>query len=166
MNTGSITHSEVAQASQSWVAHYPRWVVGWVILAATGGVLCMALDALKCAGLLFVLYALQGLIAESLGTRVSANHISAPRRFRFLPPFVVFWRVKASLDNIQDITSTSEGSQSGMIVHVKWLSGGALELIFASRDNKLRFFQALRERRPRLSIYKASQTNAGQYACR
>ncbi len=166
MSAGSITQAQVTPASQSWVAHHPRWVVGWMILVLTGGVLCMALGALNWAGLLFLLYALQGLIAESLGVRVSADHISAPRRVRFFPPLFVFWRVKASLDNIQDITSISEGLQSGIVVHLKWLSGGSLELIFSSRDKKLRFFRALRERRPRLSIYKASQLRAGQYACR
>ena len=166
MSAGSIAQAENAPLSQSWVAHHPRWVVGWMTLVMTGGALCVGLGALNWAGLLFLLYAVQGLIAECLGVRVSADHISAPRRVRFLPPMFVFWRVKASLDNIQDITSISEGLQSEVVVHLKWLSGGALELIFSSRDKKLRFFRALRERRPRLSIYKASQLRAGQYACR
>ena len=71
----------------------------------------MALGAFnpKWVALLLVLYALQGLIAEGLGVRVSADHISAPRRFWVLPPVVVFWRAKGSLNNIQDITSISKG---------------------------------------------------------
>ena len=161
MNAGSIVQAEIAPATRSCVLRHPRWVVAWVILAATSAVLCEGLDAfnLKCVGLLSVLYALQGLIAEGLGVRVSTDHISAPRRFLVLPPVVVFWRAKGSLNNIQDITSISKGLERGL-VRLKWLSGGGLRLIFSSRDKKLQFFQAVRERRPRVSIYKDARSES------
>ena len=40
MNAGSIMQAEIAPAPQSWVFRHPRWIVGWVILVATGCVLC------------------------------------------------------------------------------------------------------------------------------
>ena len=149
MNAGSIVQAEIAPATKSCVLRHPRWVVAWVILAATSAVLCEGLDAfnLKCVGLLSVLYALQGLIAEGLGVRVSADHISAPRRFLVLPPVVVFWRAKGSLNNIQDITSISRGLGQRAI-RLKWLSGGGLQLIFSSRDKKLRFLQVFSREAP------------------
>ncbi len=161
MNAGSSTHAEIAPAFQSRGYHHPRWIVGWAILVATGCVLWMALDASnpRWAALLLVSYALQGLIAEGLGVRVSTDHISAPRRFLVLPPVVVFWRAKGSLNNIQDITSISKGLDRGL-VRLKWLSGGGLRLIFSSRDKKLQFFQAVRERRPRISIYKDARSES------
>ncbi len=161
MKAGSSTHAEIAPAPQSWVYHHPRWIVGWAIFVATGCVLWMALGASnpRWAVLLFDLYALQGLIAEGLGVRVCADHISAPRRFWVLPPVVVFWRAKGSLNNIQDITSISKGLDRGL-VRLKWLSGGALQLIFSTRDKKLQFFQAVREQRPRASIYKDARSES------
>ena len=78
MNAGSSTHAKIAPAPQSWVYRHPRWIAGWAILVATGCVLWMALGASdpRLVALLLVLYALQGLIAEGLGVRVSADHIS------------------------------------------------------------------------------------------
>ena len=166
MNAGSSTHAEIAPAFQSRGYHHPRWIVGWAILVATGCVLWMALDASnpRWAALLLVSYALQGLIAEGLGVRVSADRISAPRRFWFLPPVVVFWRAKGSLNSIQAITVTPKGLWSRQVVRLKWFNGDTLPLLFSNRDKKLEFLNVVRKIRPRTSIYKALEERDQQYA--
>ena len=50
MSAGSITQAEVAPVSQSWVAHHPRWVVGWMILVMTGGALCVGSGRVELGG--------------------------------------------------------------------------------------------------------------------
>jgi len=166
MNAGSSTHAEIAPASRSWVYHHPRWIVGWAILVASSCVLWMTLDASnpRWATLLLVSYALQGLIAEGLGLRVSADHISAPRRFWLLPPVVVFWRAKGSLNSIQTITVMPKGLSSRQAVRLKWFNGYTLPLLFSNRDKKLEFLNIIRKTRPRTSIYKAYEVRDGRYA--
>ena len=166
MKARSSTHAEIAPARQSWVYHHPRWIVGWAIFVATGCVLWMALGASnpRWAVLLFDLYALQGLIAEGLGVRVCADHISAPRRFWVLPPVVVFWRAKGSLNSIQDLTVTTKGLSSRQAVRLKWFNGDTLPLLFSNCDKKLEFLNIVRKIRPLTSIYKAHEARDYQYA--
>ncbi len=166
MNAGSSTDAEIAPASQSWVHHHPCWIVGWAILVATGCVLWMALDASnpRWAVILLVLYALQGLIAEGLGVRVSADGISAPRRLWILPPVVVFWRAKGSLNNIQAFTVMPKGLWSRQVVRLKWFNGDTLPLLFSNRDKKLEFLNVIRKIRPLTSIYKAREARDERYA--
>jgi hypothetical protein len=137
------------------------WCVFWMILLVTASGCAFMAATVPDEGrvlLFFVFYALQALVAESLGVRVSASNISAPRRFWFLPPWVVLWRTKRSLDDLKNVTSMS--SDKGQLLRLKWMSGAKISIIFSSRDKKLQFIQIVHQLRPHVSIYKEGRCPA------
>jgi len=116
---------------------------------------------LQFPALLCFIYALQALIAEFIGVRVSVDWVSAPRRLpglwapRQAPgiwPVAVFWRSWGSPSEIEGLTSLS--AEGPGVVEVQWMSGGRIWLLLSDRDSKLAFFEALRRFRPQVRIFR------------
>lgn len=126
----------------------------WAALVVVGGVAFLVLGAsfVIATGLAFA-YALQALIAETLGVRVSANHISVPRRLRHLTPFIILWRWGGSLTGIESLTCVSQKNKQ--TVMLRRLSGAKTFVLFSNCDEKLRFFEIISHLRPGISIYRS-----------
>jgi len=147
-----------AGAAEDIVIRNLPWCALWLVLVTTGGaalviVLASGASQAETAALaLFVLYALQGLIAESIGVRVFDGHISAPRRFRRLPSLIVSWRRKVAMDGLSAIASMPR-QREGECVHLRGARGG-LRLIFSSRREKRLFCRTVQEFCPQLGFYR------------
>ncbi len=139
-----------------------RWCAVWVIVVAISCALVAQRNRyLELPSLLLLLYALQALIAELIGVRVSMHWVSAPRRPtglwapRQAPgiwPLAVFWRTTGSPSGIEALTSLS-GEGPG-VVELQWMNGRRNWLLLPSRESKLAFFEALRRHRPQLRILR------------
>ena len=139
-----------------------RWCVLWALLVVIGcGGLLHPIRYLQLPALLLFIYALQALIAEFIGVRVSVDWVSAPRRLPGLwaPPqapgiwpIAVFWRTSGSPSEIEGLTSLS--AEGTGVVELQWMRGGRIWILLADRDNKLAFFEAVRRYRPQVRIFR------------
>ncbi len=133
------------------------WCGFWAILMLTSGALIALLEDGRLHSLSVVLfaYALQALIAECMGVRVSEGRLSAPRRFSHALPQLVLWRAEALLCDVNRIASISSRGNGGE-VNIRWLGDIEVPVLLASRDVKLAFFEVLRQSRPDVAIYRKS----------
>jgi len=130
-----------------------RWCLLWAALALSGAAGALyASNRLQIPAVLFLVYALQALIADWIGVRVSLDRISAPRRPIQLWPYAVFWRTQGSPSDIEGLTSLS--AEGGGVVQLRWMHGAAIRLMFPNRDRKLEFFEAVRRYRPTVRIFR------------
>jgi hypothetical protein len=95
-----------------------QWCWFWGIFGVAAGLLAAdKYDQLVAASI--IVYALQGLIAEGLGLRISRDGISVPRRVHaFLPQFVL-WRASGSLEKLEYVTSVSKVG-GGSVAILRW----------------------------------------------
>jgi hypothetical protein len=139
-----------------------RWCGFWVALAAACSAFVLNPNIyLQLPALLLLIYALQALVAEFLGVRVSVDWVSAPRRLPGLwaPPqapgiwpIAVFWRTYGTPSEIEGVTSLS--AEGPGVVEIQWMRGGRVWLLLSDRDSKLAFFEALRRYRPQVRIFR------------
>lgn len=139
-----------------------RWCAVWAVLVAISIALVIHPNRyLQFPSLLLLLYALQALIAEIIGVRVSMHWVSAPRRPpglwapRQAPgiwPVAVFWRTSGSPSGIEGLTSLS--AEGPGVVELQWMHGGRNWLLLSNRGSKLAFFEALRRYRPQIRIFR------------
>lgn len=125
----------------------------WLALLSACGVAFLLFPKLRAFAAGLGLFALQALVADGLGVRISENRFSAPRRFRLFGSRLVFWRSYGDLADIESLTSVSEEGNGG-IVHLRWMHGTTIRLIFPNRAKKRDFFQRLRQFRPEIGIYR------------
>jgi hypothetical protein len=125
----------------------------WLALFSAASVAFLFFPKLRALAACLGLFSLQAVVADWLGIRISEKGFSAPRRFRLFGPQLVFWRSYGDLFDIESLTSVS-GEGGGGIVHLRWMHGTRIRLIFASRARKLEFFQTLRQFRPDIGIYR------------
>ncbi len=135
----------------------PTWCGFWANHMLTSGALIARLEdgRLHSVSIVLFLYALQALIAECIGVRVSEGRISAPRRFSHALPQLVLWRAGSLLCDVNRIASIS-GHGNGGEVNIRWLGDIEVPVMLASRDVKLAFFEVLRQARPDVAIYRKS----------
>lgn len=149
----SATGSQAGAAENIVIRNAP-WCALWLVLVTTGGaalviVLSSGAPPESLAALvLFVFYALQGLIAESIGVKVFDDHISAPWRFRRFPSMIVSWRRKVPMNGLLAVASMPR-QREGECVHLHGARGG-LRLIFSSRREKRLFCRTVQEFCPQL----------------
>lgn len=131
------------------------WCGFWAILMLTSGALVALLEVgrLHSVSVVVFLYALQALVAECIGVRVSEGCISAPRRFSHALPQLVLWRAGALLCDVNRVASISRRGNGGE-VNIRWLGDIEVPVMLASRDMKLAFFEVLRQSRPDVAIYR------------
>jgi hypothetical protein len=129
----------------------------WAVLVLTSGTLTVLLDGDRlhtiCVALL--VYALQALIAECIGVRVTEGRISAPRRVHQALPQLVLWRTGGLLCDVSRVASIAKYGNGGE-ASLRWLGDLDLPIMFANRDLKLAFFECLRQQRPEIAIYRRS----------
>jgi len=99
------------------------------------------------------LYALQALIAEGMGVRLSPDRISAPRRFHAHLPPLLLWRVSGPLQQLEYVASLSKVSD-GRVAIMRWMDASEIPLLCASRETKLAFFKSLHRFGPQVGLYK------------
>jgi hypothetical protein len=162
--TIATPNPQVRESSARRIAAFRnlRWCGFWAVLVAISGAFVSNPNIfLQLPALLFCLYALQALIAEYLGVRVSVDWVSAPRRLpglwapRQAPgiwPIAVFWRSYGTPSEIEEVTSLS--AEGPGVVEIQWMSGGRVWLLLSDRDSKLAFFEALRRYRPQVRIFR------------
>jgi hypothetical protein len=109
MNRQSVSERSAPAPAGYAFFHFP-WCVVWLLLEALGVLLASAQASpiSTAAGVLLMLYAFQGLIAEILGVKVDSNSISAPRRLTSASPFFVIWRERIPLNELHEIISLSK----------------------------------------------------------
>ena len=131
------------------------WCGFWAILMLTSGALIALLEdgRIHLISVVLFLYALQAMIAECIGVRVSEGCISAPRRFSHALPQLVMWRARALMCDVNRVASISRSGNGGE-VNIRWLGGIEVPVMLAGRDVKLAFFEVLRRSRPDLAIYR------------
>jgi hypothetical protein len=117
------------------------------LLAITGAVASRGGHYLWGAPL--VLYALQAMAAEFMGLRVGADGVDVPRRLLGL----VFWRERVALGDARAVIAKPRllGFERATL---KTATDQSLPLAFASRDDKLAFFDLLSRANPMISIYR------------
>jgi hypothetical protein len=103
--------------------------------------------------LIIFLYALQALIAEGMGVRLSPDRISAPRRFHAHVPPLLLWRVSGPMRRVEYVASLSKVSD-GRVAIMRWTDASETPLLFASRETKLAFFRSLRQFGPQVGLYR------------
>ncbi len=132
-----------------------------ILLAVSGAFVLNPNIYIQLPALLVSIYALQALIAEYLGVRVSVDWVSAPRRLPGLwaPrqasgiwPIAVFWRTYGTPAEIEGVTSLS--AEGPGVVEIQWMRGSRVWLLLSDRDSKLEFFEALRRYRPQVRIFR------------
>jgi hypothetical protein len=135
----------------------PTWCGLWAILMLTNGALIALLEdgRLHSVSIALFLYALQALIAECIGVRVSEGRFSAPRRFSHALPQLVLWRTGGLLCDVNRVASIAKHGNGGE-ANIRWLGDIEVPVMLANRDVKLAFFEALRQSRPDLAIYRKS----------
>jgi hypothetical protein len=135
----------------------PTWCGFWAILMLTSGALIALLEdgRLHSISVVLFLYALQALIAECIGVRVSEGRFSAPQRFSHAFPQLVLWRTGGLLCDVNRVASISKRGNGGE-VNIRWLGDIEVPVMLASRDVKLAFFEVLRQSRPEVAIYRKS----------
>jgi hypothetical protein len=133
------------------------WCGFWAILMLASGALIALLGdgRLHSVSVVLFLYALQALIAECIGVRVSGGRVSAPRRFSHALPQLVLWRAGALLCDVNRVASISRHGNGGE-VNIRWLGEIEVPVMLANRDVKLAFFETLRKSRPDIAIYRKS----------
>jgi hypothetical protein len=130
-----------------------RWCAAWAFAVVIATVCVLYPNRyLQFPALLFFLYALQALIAECLGVRISVDWVSAPRRLPGMWPIALFWRAYGSPSEIEGITSLAAAGPG--VVELNWMRGGRIVLLMADRESKLAFFEALRRYRPQVRIFR------------
>jgi len=127
------------------------WLIFGVAAGAAGSLAEGKSDGL--AASVIVVYALQGLIAEGLGVRVSANRISVPRRLNPLLPQLLLWRASGSLEELEFVSSLSK-LDKGCAAILRWTDASEIPVVFSSRQSKLSFFRTLRQFRPQIGFYR------------
>jgi hypothetical protein len=139
-----------------------RWCAIWAVAVAIAFALVVHPNRyLQFPALLIFIYALQALIAEYMGVKISVDWVSAPRRLpglwapRQAPgiwPIAVFWRTYGSPSEIEGVTSLT-GIGPG-VVELQWMRGGRIWLLLSDRESKLAFFETLRRYRPLVRIFR------------
>ncbi|HTO80565.1 MAG TPA: hypothetical protein VMJ31_12390 [Methylocystis sp.] len=139
-----------------------RWCAVWTVAVVVAcGFVIHPNRYLQFPALLFFLYALQALIAEYMGVRISVDWVSAPRRLpgvwapRRAPgiwPIAVLWRTRGSPTEIEGLTSLT--ARGPGVVELEWMRGGRIWLLLSGRESKLAFFEALRRYRPQVRIFR------------
>ncbi len=130
-----------------------RWCGYWTILALTSGASSIIIESgmVHLAWIAIFFYALQALGAEALGVRISDGTIWAPRRINAHFPQLVFWRTGGYSCDVGKMVSVSKAPH-GDVAILRWGGNVDLPILFASRDAKLSFFEALRRLRPDLGF--------------
>jgi hypothetical protein len=132
-----------------------RWCLLWAALVVASAVgSYYANNRFQLPAVIFFVYVVQALIAEWMGVRVSLDRVSAPRRPFSLWPYAVFWRTQGAPSDIEGLTSVS--AEGGGVVLLSWIHGAKIRLMFANRDRKLEFFEAVRRYRPNVRIFRES----------
>ncbi len=100
----------------------------------------------------FLLYAAQGSIVELLGVAVQPTAIVTPCRLLSRLPFLVFWRKRIALDDIERITSMPRlaGLERAVVIG----RGDPTPILFQGRVERLYFFELIRQLRPGVGIYR------------
>ena len=139
-----------------------RWCAIWAAAVVIGcGFVVHPNIYLQFPALLFFIYALQALIAEYMGVKISVDWVSAPRRLpglwapRQAPGIwrvAVFWRTYGSPSEIEGLTSLT--AQGPGVVELEWMRGGRIWLLLSDRESKLAFFETLRRYRPQVRIFR------------
>jgi len=119
---------------------------GGLIIAIHHGPLAIALA-------LFALYNLQAAFASLMGVVLADGEIRFPRPIIRPLPFLVFWRSRQSIAALDDITSLAPSFGSEWVM----LRFGETRIAapFASRLQRLAFFEAIKARKPTVRIYRA-----------
>jgi len=99
------------------------------------------------------LFALQACLAYVIGVRVRANRVTLPRPLLNRIPLLVLGRTSIGLAKLRDITAA--GQFLGLDVVVLSTPRGAVETVFASRQQRLAFFETIKRRLPDIRIYRA-----------
>ena len=108
---------------------------------------------MELGALLFSIYALQALVAEFMGVRVSAGKVSMPRRPVGLWAIALFWRTRAAPDEIDSLISLP---QKGLgVVELERAHGGSMRLLLPDKHSKHALFAALSNLRPGVPILRA-----------
>jgi hypothetical protein len=139
-----------------------RWCAIWAVaVVIAGGLVIHQNRYLQFPALLLFLYALQALIAEYIGVKVSVDWVSAPRRLpglwapRQAPgiwPIAVLWRTCGSPSEIEGLTSLTAVGPG--VVELQWMRGGRIWVLLSGRESKLSFFETLRRYRPQVRIFR------------
>jgi hypothetical protein len=99
------------------------------------------------------LFAFQASLCYVIGVRVKANRVTLPRPLLKRVPLLVFGRTSFALSALRDVTAA--GQFLGFDVVLFSTSDGAVETVFASRQQRLAFFEAIKHRLPDIRIYRA-----------
>jgi hypothetical protein len=132
-----------------------RWCLLWaaLVVAGVGGVVLSLGANWELPALLFLSYALQALIAEFIGVRVAAGTVSMPRRPAGLWAIALFWRARATPNEIDSLISLP---QKGLgVVELERAHGGSMRLLLPNKRSKHALFEALLELRPGVPILRA-----------
>jgi hypothetical protein len=141
------------------VLRHPPMCAMWLALMAIAfGVIALGLFVLHwparsfALDACFLLYAAQGLMAELLGVAIEPTAIVAPRRLLSSLPFVVFWRKRIALDDIEKIKSMPRlaGLERAVVVRCD----DPTPILFQDRDDRLYFFELVRRFGPWVNIYR------------
>jgi hypothetical protein len=125
----------------------------WLALLSISCCVFFLISELRTLAAGLFLFTLQALVAEWSGVRISDEAVSAPRRLLLFKARLVFWRSQGSLSDIESLTSISRASK-GEIVHLRWMHGTTIQLVFENRDRKRKFFQTMLKLHPNVDIYR------------
>ena len=145
---------DAGAAKQLIISHSP-WRLMWLGLCcvALAVALAPAADGVKIVGGLLFVYAVQGLIVEWLGIRVTPEAVAGPRRFASAP-CCTLWRKRAALNGILDITGKPKSRGMERVVPRRVSPGDTMLMLFPNRETKLALFAAIRAFAPKTSIYR------------
>ena len=127
----------------------------WIVIA-TFGVLTFAIQYRGLLGLFgaaLTLFALQAAVSTLISIRIGEDCITLPRTLLKQIPILVFGRKKILFAMIQDVTFV--GRFMGFDAVMLGTADGMVPVLFASRDRRRAFFDALAARRPEIRIYRA-----------
>ena len=152
-HSSALRSNDCSAAKNVIITHSP-WLLMWLGLCCVALAIALPQEPAgsKIVGGLLLVYAVQGLIAEWLGVRVTPEAVISPKRFASAPCFTL-WRKRVSLDRILNITSKSKSLGLDRVVLRTSPSCGIL-MLFPNRETKLAFFSAVRTFAPKTSIYR------------
>ena len=156
MSASQASHfSAISQPSRAVVFRNVRLCAFWAVALAGSAMMTSAPSVVVSdMALLAALYAMQAFASEALGVRYTPERISAPRRLSDLSSLFVVWRHAGEPEDILEVLANPT-DPLGHHVEIVWANGVVNMLLFANRDDKIRFFRNLRALRPSVGIYRA-----------
>lgn len=147
---------EHPQLATSAIRFWNRKAAGFFFLAAAAAAAVMALrhGAPAILASLMLLYCAQAFFVLLLGVNLRAFDISFPRAVNKALPLLVLGRVRRPIAELEDITYTGR-SFGGEWVTLRF-GDGRYPAPFATRAQRLAFFETAQANKPNVRIYRAS----------